>query len=112
VPTAGSAPATKIQATAAARKTSAAKKSARALKLTCEPNAPARLVGNTIVNKACPEINAAKEKAQREYATSGDAQADWARQQDPGQAALQACREQTGMSTAECIADAQAGNAS
>ena len=38
------------------------------LKLTCEPNAPARLVGNVIVNKACPKLNAAKEKANREFA--------------------------------------------
>lgn len=36
-------------------------------KLTCEPNADARLVGNEIVNKACPGLNAAKEKAQRDY---------------------------------------------
>ncbi|GAA1398104.1 hypothetical protein GCM10009613_51870 [Pseudonocardia kongjuensis] len=30
---------------------------------------------------------------------------------NPGEAALQACREQTGMTTAECQADAAAGNA-
>ncbi|ALL79531.1 hypothetical protein AD006_30370 (plasmid) [Pseudonocardia sp. EC080610-09] len=38
------------------------------LALTCEPHAAARLVGNLIVNKDCPELIAAKERAQREYA--------------------------------------------
>jgi hypothetical protein len=31
--------------------------------------------------------------------------------EDPGEAALEACTEQTSMSRAECIADAAAGNA-
>jgi hypothetical protein len=73
-------------------------------KLTCEPDSPARLVGNSIVNKDCPEINAAKERAQRGYAKQQ------ARRESD--AALEACREQTGKTTAECIADAKAGNAS
>lgn len=108
-PTSDPAPTTQTRATS--KKTAATKRPARQPKLTCEPHAPARLAGNIIVNKACPGLNAAKARAQGEYATSGDAQADWERQQDPGRAALQACREQTGMSTAECIADAKAGNA-
>lgn len=37
-------------------------------KLTCEPGADARLVGDMIVNKACPGLNALKETSQREYA--------------------------------------------
>ncbi|MFP5020327.1 hypothetical protein [Pseudonocardia phyllosphaerae] len=37
------------------------------LEFTCEPQAAARLVGNIIVNKDCPALNAAKERAQREY---------------------------------------------
>jgi hypothetical protein len=97
--------------TAPAEKTAATKKPARGPKKSCEPHAPARVVGNVIVNKACSGRDAAKAKARGEYATSGDAQSDWQRQQDPGQAALQACREQTGMSTADCIADARTGNA-
>jgi methylphosphotriester-DNA--protein-cysteine methyltransferase len=84
--------------------TTATTKPTRKPKLTCEPDAPARLVGNKIVNKACPELNAAKERAQREFAEQQ------ARQES--EAALRACREQTGMSTDECIADAKAGNAS
>lgn len=54
-----------------ARKVKAAEESQAStggLALTCEPHAAARLVGNLIVNKACPELNAAKEQAQREYA--------------------------------------------
>lgn len=71
--------------------------------LTCEPDAPARLVGNTIVNKDCPELNTAKENAQREYA---EQQGQTAKEN-----ALRACREQTGMTTEQCQADAAAGNA-
>lgn len=54
-----------------ARKLKAAEESQAStggLALTCEPHADARLVGNLIVNKDCPELNAAKEQAQREYA--------------------------------------------
>ncbi|OLM09225.1 MULTISPECIES: hypothetical protein [unclassified Pseudonocardia] len=51
-------------ATEQAREAEAAEQSPA---LTCEPHAAARLVGNLIVNKACPELNAAKEQAQREY---------------------------------------------
>lgn len=54
-----------------ARKAEAAEKSqtsSSGLVLTCEPHAAARLVGNWIVNKDCPELTAAKEQAQREYA--------------------------------------------
>lgn len=87
---------------------------------------------------AAAEVRAAQEQAQRDYAehlsigdnavgpdycdpytgmklngtpcSSGQVQYEyWT---DPGQAALQACREQTGMTTAECQADAAAGNAS
>ncbi|MEQ3552927.1 hypothetical protein WIS52_20880 [Pseudonocardia nematodicida] len=60
---------------------------------------------------------AAGEQAQRRYATSGSAQYDYY-VNGPGaieiaqENALQACREQTGMTTAECLADAAAGNAS
>jgi hypothetical protein len=84
---------------------------------TCEPAADARVVDGTIVNKDCPGLNAAKEQAQREYATSGEAQYDYY-VDGPGageiaqENALQACREQTGMTTAQCKADAAAGNAS
>jgi len=74
------------------------------LKLSCEPDAPARLVGNTIVNKDCPDLIGSKERAQRKYAE------EQLRQES--EAALRSCREQTGMSTDECIADAKAGNAS
>jgi hypothetical protein len=84
---------------------------------TCEPAADARVIDGIIVNKDCPELNAAKEQAQREYATSGEAQYDYY-VDGPGageiaqENALQACREQTGMTTAQCQADAAAGNAS
>lgn len=74
------------------------------LTYTCEPDAPARLVGNIIVNKDCPKLNAAKEKAQREYAEQQGRTAE--------DNALRACREQTGMTTEQCKADAAAGNAS
>ncbi|MER7434328.1 hypothetical protein ABT341_06330 [Pseudonocardia alni] len=83
---------------------------------TCEPAADARVIDGIIVNKDCPELNAAKEQAQREYATSGEAQYDYY-VDGPGAGeiaqknALQACREQTGMTTAQCQADAAAGNA-
>ncbi|MEU6698661.1 hypothetical protein [Pseudonocardia sp. NPDC046786] len=84
---------------------------------TCEPAADARVVDGIIVNKDCPGLNAAKEQTQREYATSGEAQYDYY-VGGPGageiaqENALQACREQTGMTTAQCQADAAAGNAS
>lgn len=35
--------------------------------LSCEPDAGARLVGNIIVNKNCPELTALKEQSQRDY---------------------------------------------
>ncbi|MBO4240378.1 hypothetical protein [Pseudonocardia alni] len=82
----------------------------------CEPAADARVIDGIIVNKDCPELNAAKEQAQRQYATSGEAQYDYY-VDGPGAGevaqknALQACREQTGMTTAQCQADAAAGNA-
>ncbi|WP_337832228.1 hypothetical protein [Pseudonocardia sp. TMWB2A] len=68
-------------------------------------------------NKDCPELIAAQEDAQREYATSEEAQYDWyINGPEAGQIAQenapQSCREQTGMTTAECQADAADGNAS
>ncbi|MEV1295425.1 hypothetical protein [Pseudonocardia sp. NPDC049635] len=104
---------------------------------TCEPTADARVVDGIIVNKDCPDLHAARERAQREYAEQlsiGDSavgpdycdpstgmkldgtpcpsgQVQYEYWTDPGEAALQACREQTGMTTGECRADAAAGNA-
>ena len=52
--------------------------------------------------------DAAKERAQREYAEQQSASSVEVAQRN----ALRACREQTGMTTAQCRADAAAGNAS
>lgn len=75
---------------------------------TCEPNATAKFGDpahpNTITNKSCPAANAAKEKAAREY------QQQQAKQIND--AALAACRAQTGQTNAQCIAQAARGEAS
>ncbi|GJF03862.1 hypothetical protein PSD17_28210 [Pseudonocardia sp. D17] len=77
----------------------------------CEPDAPAKFGDpahpNTITNKSCPALNAAKEKAARDYQRKLDAE-----RSAVSDAALQACREQTGQTTAQCQAQARAGLAS
>ena len=103
----------KAEAVARVRRAEAAEESESqssrgGLVLTCEPHANARLVSNIIVNKDCPALNAAKEQAQREYAEQQATSAGEVAQEN----ALRACRAQTGMTTAECQADAAAGNAS
>lgn len=69
-----------------ARKTTASAPTAtrRAIRYTCEPHEPARIVGGQIVNRACGRKDAARAKAHGEYATSGDAQADWMLQHPNG----------------------------
>ncbi|MDN5851335.1 MAG: hypothetical protein L0K86_00560 [Actinomycetia bacterium] len=78
----------------------------------CEPDAAARFDDparpNVITNKNCPGLNAAKEKAQRKYTEQQRA----AEQSAVGEAALAACREQTGQTTQECQAQAARGEAS
>ena len=110
-PTAVAAPATTTKATP--RPTTATKKRAKTTSVyRCEPKANAKFEDparpNVITNKSCPALNAAKEKAQREYAEQQKA----AQQLSVGEAALKACREQTGQTTQQCQAQAARGEAS
>lgn len=84
---------------------------------TCEPATEARIVDGAVVDPGSPASNAARggpgastpppERPGTTWYVNGPGAAEIA-QQNP----LQACREQTGMTTAECQADAAAGNAS
>ena len=85
-------------------------------KYTCEPDAPARLVGNTIVNKDCGYVGKDGKQHSRDpwiedqlRAARGLPLKPAPKAADPGQAA---CRAQKHWTTAQCLADAHAGNAS
>ncbi|AEA23161.1 hypothetical protein Psed_0907 [Pseudonocardia dioxanivorans CB1190] len=119
--TAPAAPPTTVQATtpdptppptpAPARPTAPKANGKPKVAYSCEPNAPAKFGDpahpNTITNKSCPALNAAKERAARDYQRKLDAE-----HRAVSDAALQACREQTGQTTAQCQAQARAGLAS
>lgn len=81
---------------------------------TCDLNAPVKMIGNVIVNRACNYTDTNGHA--RSYDPWIDGQLTAARaakvaEANPGAAALAACRAQKGWTTAQCVADSQAGNA-
>jgi hypothetical protein len=102
--------------TRAAPKAPVPRKPSAAPRLTCDLNAPVKIVGNEIVNRACGYTDASGHARSRDPWIDDQLQDARGRTAvpapvDPGAAALQACVAQTGMTPAQCRADAAAGNA-